>query len=124
MLLQKEVVKDNRGNEYYLIKPNRVNWVVEEIKTGKRVQGPRQMFTHVRWENPKPVEIDPRVRIGALVKVKADAGMRANPKFAADKDKTFVVIGFDGLEGFKCTELGGNARNSYWKIPTKDLEIA
>jgi len=122
--MQSQIVKDHQGNEYKLIKANRVNWVVERLSDGERLQGRAIMFTHVRWEEDKIEEVDPLIRIGAMVKVKADANMRRNPKFAADKDKTFVIIGFDGMHGFKCTELGGNARNSYWKIPTKELERA
>lgn len=120
-----EIVKDTTGKEYRLIKQNRVNWIVEELETGRRVQGNGLMFTHVRFDEPKVPTVDPLIRIGARVVVKKDASIRRNPKFAKDANKTFVLIGFGSIHGdFKAIEEGGNTRNSYWSISATELELA
>lgn len=119
-----EIVKDPKGVEYKVVKRNRVNWVVEELKDGTRWNWPHHALTHVRYEEEKIAATNPLIRIGARVVLKKDASIRKNPKFARNADKTFVLIGFGkALGDFKAIEEGGNARNSYWSIPGKDFDL-
>jgi hypothetical protein len=120
-----EIVKDRRGTEYKLVKRNRVNWIVEELESGKRLQGNGIQFEHVRYDKPEVSAVDPRIRIGARVIIKKDAPIRMNPKFAKDQDKTFVLIGFGTIMGdFKAIEEGGNSRNAFWNISSQEMELA
>lgn len=122
--MQTQIVKAVDGNEYSVIKKNRVNWLVQNVKTGERVNWNALALTHVRYEDEVRIAVDNRIRIGALVSIKKDAGIRKNPKFARDADKHFVLIGFGKAHGeFKAIELGGNDRNAYWSIASTDLEV-
>jgi hypothetical protein len=123
-MAQVEIVKTFDGKEMKVIKRNRVNYVLEDDK-GVRWNYKAIGLTFVRWEEEKTPEIDPLIRIGATVKVKSDAALRRSPKFAALQHKSFVIIGFGKAPGdFNIIEAGGNARNSYWGAPAKDLELA
>lgn len=123
--MQTQIVVAVDGNEYSVIKKNRVNWLVQNTKTGERVNWNALALKHVRWEEEKVVAVDNRVRIGALVTIKKDAGIRKSPKFVRDVNKHFVLIGFGKAPGeFKAIELGGNDRNAYWSIASTDLEVS
>jgi hypothetical protein len=122
--MQVEIVKTFDGKEMKVIKRNRVNFVLEDEK-GVRWNYKAIALTHVRWEEEKAPEIDPRIRIGAEVKIKADAPLRRNAKFMKDAHKHFVIIGFGKAPGdFNIIEKGGNVRNTYWGAPASQLEIA
>jgi len=123
----KEIVKDNKGIEYYLIKANRVNWIVERISDGVRLQGPGTMFTYLATKEVEAASFDALIRIGALVRVNPNADIWKYTKFtnAYDYEQKFVIMGFGKVPGeFKVIELGGNARNTYYGIHGKDLVLA
>lgn len=122
-----EIVKAFDGTEYKAVKKNRVNWIVEDLKTGNRLQGNGRMFTHVRFEEEKKETVDPLIRIGAVVRVKESAPIWMNAKFSrtTSKKQAFVIMGFGkSLGDFKCITLGGNEGNRYWEIPGSSLELA
>jgi hypothetical protein len=123
----RQIVVDNKGTRYYLIKANRVNWVVERISDGNRMQGNAAIFKFEGVEEVEAPKVDSRIRIGAMVTVAATASILSYTKFtnAYDADQQFVIIGFGKAPGeFKIIELGGNARNTYYNIHGKDLVIA
>ena len=122
--MQVEIVSNFAGEEFKVIKRNRVNWVLEDSK-GVRWNYKALGLKHVRWEEAKEEPINQLIRIGAVVKVKEDAPIRQNTKFVKDAHKRFVIIGFGKNPGdFSIIELGGNMRNSYWGIPGSQLDIA
>lgn len=123
----RELVKDNKGVEYYLIKANRVNWIVERVSDGRRMEGKAFIFSYVGAKEVEAPKVDPRIRIGAMVRVDAEAGVWKYSKFsnAYNMHQQFVIMGFGKAPGeFKVIELGGNARNTYYNIHGKDLVIA
>lgn len=123
----REIVKDNKGIEYYLIKANRVNWVVERISDGARLQGNARMFTLAGVKEVEAPAVDPRIRIGAVIRVRPSANIWTYSKFnnAYEYEQNFVIMGFGGALGeFKIIELGGNTRNTYYNIHGKDLVLA
>lgn len=120
----KELVVDTEGIEYYLVKMNRVNWIVERISDGARLQGPAQMFTLKGIAQVEAPVIDPLIRIGALVRVKPDANIWSYKKFTNEYEyeQQFVIMDFGKIHGeFRIIEVGGNARNTYYQLPAKDL---
>jgi hypothetical protein len=123
----RELVKDNKGIEYYLVKANRVNWIVERVSDGARLQGNARLFTYVGAKEVEAAPVDPRIRIGAMVRVKEDANIWSYSKFASSyrHDQNFFVMGFGkGLGELKIINVGGNDRNTYYNIHGKDLVIA
>lgn len=123
----RQIVVDNKGTRYYLIKPNRVNWVVERISDGNRMQGNAAIFKFEGVEEVEAPKVDSRIRIGAMVRVNEKATVWNYSKFynAYSTDQNFVIMGFGKTPGeFKIIELGGNARNTYYNIHGKDLVIA
>lgn len=123
----KETVVDTKGVEYYLIKANRVNWVVERISDGVRLQGPASIFTYKGIAQVEVPTVDPRIRIGAIVKVNETAALRSYSKFSNTygSNSEFVIMGFGKVLGeFKIIEVGGNSRNTYYNIHGKDLVLA
>jgi hypothetical protein len=123
----RELVKDNKGTEYYLIKANRVNWVVERVSDGRRMEGKAYIFSYVGAKEVEAPKVDPRIRIGALVQVNESASIWSYSKFlnAYTRDQKFVIMGFGSALGeFKIIELGGNARNTFYNIHGKDLVLA
>lgn len=123
-IMMVEIVKDPAGLEYKVLKKNRVNWSVEELNTSERWNWPARALQHVRFEEENLPVVHPALRIGAVVKIKADAAIAKNSKFAHEVNKKFVLIGFGkALGDFKAIELGGNSRNAFWNIPSTDLEL-
>jgi hypothetical protein len=123
----KELLKDSKGIEYYLIKANRVNWIVERVSDGARLQGPGRMFTPVGIKQVETAAVSPLIRIGAVVKVNEKATIWSYSKFlnTYSRDQKFVIMGFGKVPGeFKIIELGGNARNTYYNLHGKDLVLA
>jgi hypothetical protein len=122
----RELVKDNKGTEYYLIKANRVNWVVERVSDGRRMEGKAYIFSYVGAKEVEAPKVDPRIRIGALVQVNESASIWSYSKFlkAYTRDQKFVIMGFGSTLGeFKIIELGGNTRNTFYTIHGKDLVV-
>jgi hypothetical protein len=123
----KELLKDSKGIEYYLIKANRVNWIVERVSDGARLQGPGRMFTPVGIKQVETAAVSPLIRIGAVVKVNEKATIWSYSKFlnTYSRDQKFVIMGFGKVPGeFKIIELGGNARNTYYNLHGKELVLA
>lgn len=123
----RELLKDSKGIEYYLIKANRVNWVVERISDGARLQGPGRMFTPVGIKEVEAPTVDPRIRIGAMIRVSPNSDIWSYSKFtnAYDYEQNFFVMGFGKAPGeFKIIEVGGNSKNTYYNLHGKDLVIA
>lgn len=111
-----QIVKDRQGVEYKLIKANPVNWIVERLSDGRRMRGNAAIFTFDRVEKDKVEDVDPRVRIGAIVQLKPDCPLVTNPQIPHQADDWFVVIGFgEAANEFKIIEAGGNPRNAYFK---------
>lgn len=123
----KEIVKDNKGVEYYLIKANRVNWDVERISDGARLRGNASIFTFDRTVQVEAPIVSPLIRIGATVRVNPKANIWTFKKFTNEYeyDQKFVIIGFGSALGeFKIIEAGGNPRNTYYNIHGKELILA
>lgn len=123
----RELIKDSKGTEYYLIKANRVNWIVERVSDGARLKGPAQMFTPIGIKQVEAPTINPLIRIGAMVRVNEKADIWSYTKFLNSylRSQEFVIIGFGVAPGeFKIIELGGNPRNTYYSIHGKDLVLA
>lgn len=123
----RELVKDNKGVEYYLIKANRVNWIVERVSDGRRMEGKAFIFSYVGAKEVEAPKVDPRIRIGAVVRVRPSSDIWNYSKFnnAYEYEQNFVIMGFGKVPGeFKIIELGGNARNTYYNLHGKDLVLA
>lgn len=111
-----QIVKDRQGTEYKLIKANRVNWIVERLSDGRRMKGNAAIFTFDRVEKDDVEDVDPLIRIGAIVQLKPNCPLVTDPRIPHQADDWFVVIGFgEAPNEFRIIEAGGNARNSYFK---------
>lgn len=118
------VYTNPRGEELKLIKPNRVNWIMEHLSDGRRVKGDARLYTFLETRDidPEP-PVNPLIRIGAIVDLLPDA-----PPVKAGRARpgdTYVIIGF-GLapNEFKIIEAGGNPGNSYYKsVHAKHLSL-
>lgn len=109
-----QVYTDRQGTEYKLIKPNRVNWVVERLSDGARMKGDARIFTFLESREVEDEPIDPLIRIGAIVDLKPDCPIVV--KGNAAPGDTYVVIGFGVAPNeFRIINVGGNPRNSYYK---------
>jgi len=123
----REIVKDKQGVEYYLIKANRVNWIVERISDGARLEGKAYLFSIVGAKEVDAPVVDLGIRIGAMVRVNPKSDIWKYAKFnnAYEFEQKFVIIGFGKIPGeWKVMELGGNTRNTYYGIHGKDLVLA
>lgn len=114
--MNRQIFKDRHGTEYKLIKPNRVNWIVERVSDGRRMKGNASIFTFSHNIEEEAETFDPLLRVGAIVRLNADCPIVLDHRNSHTEGDYFIVLGFgDAPNEFKIIEAGGNPRNLFYK---------